>query len=143
MSPLLKNISQTYKNLYAPSINLVKKQIKMIPSTLTPQRQALDQAKKNAFRSIGGQAQEQGLFYSGYQPEKQGEYLGETYLPGIAEISNQGTQQRLTLLGALNELLMNQGKDVLGQFQTVSQRQAAERIARREIRAILEAAKIQ
>ena len=142
MDPLLKTATRTYRNLYQPSINLKRKQIGMIPGELKPQRLALDQAKKNYFRDVGVQAEDRGLFYSGYQPLEQGKYLGETYLPGMAQIEQAGLQKKFSLLDELNALLIGRGKDTLSQYQTAAGRRSQDRIARDDIRAMLEAARI-
>lgn len=136
------SISNTFNDIYRPAEQLYQQQLQAIPGQFTAKKTALEQAKTNAFRDIGTQAQDKGLFYSGYQPLKQGEYTGSTYLPGLANIATEEAQQRFDVLGALQKLLVQKGENVFSAFDKAQQRGSAERIAQNEINAILEAARI-
>lgn len=90
--------------------------------SLLPQQQLLDQSidandqsgaaqlggleatKDKAFKNITQTSQNKGLFFSGFAPNEQAEYLGGTYLPAVAQLQAQIAGARAQLLGKKADL---------------------------------------
>lgn len=53
---------------------------------------SLDQAKSNAFTSYGNTANSRGLFFSGFQPYEQNNYMQTKYNPGVTDANTKYTE---------------------------------------------------
>ena len=153
MANLLQTVTRQYNKLYQPQINVKKQQLAGLNGAFDAQKTALNQAKVNAFRGFDANAAGRNVFYSGYRPEAQAEYIGQTYTPELAKIGTAEATQRLGLLEELNKLLIQQGQDVFGRVDTLQNRaqerelskmQLAQerRLSNAEIAAMMKQAKI-
>lgn len=52
---------------------------------------SLDQAKANAFTTIGNNANAKGVLFSGYQPYENGQYVQNTYNPNVQKVNTAYT----------------------------------------------------
>lgn len=127
---LLQSVTKQYDRLYKPAINVKKQQIANLSGAFQPQADALIQAKKNAFRTFDTNAASRNMFYSGFAPEKQGEYIGETFAPGMAEIAIKEQGQRLGLLDELNKTLIERGENIFGRYDTLAQNNATNKLTK-------------
>ena len=109
---LFSTVSKQTKKLYKPTISSYRKQLKALPGQFDPRRASLEQAKKNAFRSAGHNAQRRNLFYSGAPIKEQADYVGNTYTPALAQVGTDQATQTNTLLDALNAIILQQGQDI-------------------------------
>lgn len=131
---LLKAVTKQYDPLYKPLIDTKTKQLSLLNNTFQPQVEAIKQAKVNAFRDIGTNAASRNVFYSGYQPEKQLQYIGETYTPALAKVATDEQTQRLGLIDELNKILVQRGTDIFGRYDTLAQGSASNKLAREQIK---------
>jgi hypothetical protein len=59
----------------------------------------LDAAKTNAFNTIEQNANNKGMYFSGFSPNAEATYTGSTYLPALAKLQATIANTRNTLLG--------------------------------------------
>lgn len=102
--------------IYNPQTQFIQSQIDLLPTYYNPQKEALKQAKVNAFRDIGNEAQSRGMFFSGFQPHEQARYLGEKYLPALAGYDIEMQKERQGLLGQIVGLNADRGQQMLGYY---------------------------
>lgn len=150
---LLSTIKTQANKIYQPQIKLIGERAKLLPTQYAAAEAGLAQEKTNNWRDLGVAAEGRGLFYSGYRPEKQAQYLGVNYLPKLAELNQKKIADRFALLEELNKLYAQRGKDIIGRYDTLRGRSldtklrkrelaSAKRISEKEIAAILKAAQI-
>lgn len=123
-APVVKNLSDIIAELN-PSIqgqrDLIQQQIKDNETSGTAQIAGLDQAKNNAFRRIVGESQDRGALFSGFSPEQEARYTGETYLPALAKLQQQiaATRGQLQMQNAqLDTNVFNQAFNRQGQQES-------------------------
>lgn len=87
-----------------PQYNLLDQQIASNDQSGQAQIAGIDATKNKAFKQIGQQSQNNGMFFSGFTPNEQADYLGTTYLPALANLQSQIAQTRQTLLGKKADL---------------------------------------
>lgn len=149
----LRTLNRQADQIYNPQIRNVQQQIGQVPGLYDPQREALRQAQRNAFRDIDAQAADTGMFYSGRPIEGQLRYTSETFTPQMAQIDQAQQQQLSGLAQALANLQIERGQSVLSRYDTGQQMSQAarlsreqlasqQRIAREQNRATLQAARI-
>lgn len=131
---LLSTVTKQYDPLYKPLIDTKQKQLSLLDNTFQPQIDSINQAKVNAFRNIGTNAASRGVFYSGYQPEAQAQYVGETYTPAIAKVATDQQTQRLNLVDELNKILVQRGTDIFGRYDTLAQNASDNALTKAQIR---------
>ena len=136
---LIRQREQELSRIYNPQVQLLEQQIQALPGQFEGQRSSLEQARVNAFRDIGTQAQRQGMFFSGFRPAEQARYLGERYLPGLQDITARQEEARLGLLGQITGLRGQQAESRINFLEQLRQEQATrqeqlrrERIAAQE-----------
>jgi uncharacterized phage infection (PIP) family protein YhgE len=80
-------------------------------SALDPQQQAdlsgLEAAKKDSFGQIETGANRRGMFFSGIPLQEQAKYVGQTYLPAVANLQGKYAQIRGNLKDSLANILAN------------------------------------
>lgn len=106
-APVVQNLNQILAELepaFGASRNLYNQQIGMIPGQTQAAKQATEYAKTNSFRDIARSANTRGLDFWGIPIEEQGRYLGEKYLPSLANIESSAIKQQTDLQLALAEL---------------------------------------
>lgn len=101
----------------------INDQINALPGQQAADTAALDTAKTNAFGDITNQANARGMTYSGMPIAEQSRYVGEKYLPAVANLKAGYAANRSKLAGSLASLNANQYKDAQ---DTLSKQQSAE-----------------
>lgn len=99
--------ASAYKSLgsvYDPQVKQVNTQIAQLAPQEQAQLSALDQAKANAFRDIGAQANSRGMLFSGFTPDQEAVYTGTKYLPAVAQTRATFQNSRNSLLDTINKL---------------------------------------
>lgn len=103
MARSLAEIMSSLNQNYDPQRNLVQSQIDALPGQQSAEQAGLDTAKSNAFGSITDAANQRGVVYSGVPINEQNKYVGEKYLPAVANLkstyANKGSQLQASLLG--------------------------------------------
>nr|MBA3679487.1 hypothetical protein [Candidatus Saccharibacteria bacterium] len=118
---------QRQNDLYNQSIN-----------DTNPMEQAdlggLEAAKTSSFKQIDTGANRRGMLFSGVPLAEQAQYVGQSYLPGVANLKNRYAEIRgnlkSSLVSALGNLDVEQnkyGRDIYG--QEVARDQEAARLA--------------
>lgn len=123
MAVNLGQVSNQYNALYQPQIDVIKEREKLLGQTALPKLEALNQAKRNAFRNFDVEANDKGLFYSGAPIEKRAQYIGETFTPQVAAVGTEQAQGRLDLAGELFKLLAERGQNIFSRFDTLTARE--------------------
>lgn len=101
MARSLAEILASRKNLYDPQRSLVNQQLSALPGQQQAELAGLDVAKDNSFRDITNDAVSRGGLYSGMPVNEQARYLGSTYLPARAQVSNTYASNAAKLQAAL------------------------------------------
>jgi hypothetical protein len=125
---LIQQRQQQIESIYKPQEQFIQQQKAALPGQFDGQRSALEQAKVNAFRDVGLQAQRRGMFFSGFQPAEQARYLGEKFLPGMQDIAARQEQSRLGLL----EKLIGLRTQKAGEMNTFRERLRQEALQRQQ-----------
>jgi hypothetical protein len=97
----LDDILATLQPGYAGQEAVYNSQIAALPGQEAGAIQGLDVAKGNAFTDINRGANAKGLAFSGIPIEEQGRYIGEKYLPAVANLKNETQNKTFTLQQAL------------------------------------------
>lgn len=146
--PVVRSLADLYNSqsaVYDPQVKAAQDQIAQTQQAGTAQIAGLDVAKTNAFNGIDQTAASRGALFSGFSPDAQASYVGEKYLPALANVqatNNQAVQglnstitglradqqkQAQTLQeGDLNKLYDYQKTQSDRQFQTQQAQQAYE-----------------
>lgn len=104
MQPTVQSLDQIIASLnpaYDPSRALYNQQIQTLPGAEDTAIKGLDAAKVNSFRDINTSANSKGLAFSGIPSEEQARYLGEKYLPAVANVKAGTQKQTFALQQAL------------------------------------------
>ena len=104
MARTIDQIQAELNAAYQPQADIVNQQIAALPQYYGEQQQALDVARQNAYRDILGGASARGMAYSGMPIAEQTRYMGTKYLPALAGLAQQQSQQRASLQSALNDI---------------------------------------
>lgn len=104
MAREIQQIMQELETAYAPQRQAVQERMGQLPGYYEAQRAGVDTARTNAFQDITRQANARGVVYSGAPIQEQQRYVGERYLPALAQLSGQEGEQRFGLQQALNQL---------------------------------------
>jgi uncharacterized protein YbjQ (UPF0145 family) len=123
------------QGLYAPQIAGIQQQIEQLPGQYEAQKSSLQQAKENAFRDITKTAARGGMFFTGFTPREQARYLGEKYLPGLQQLSQQETAARQGLLNQITGLQGQQRAAGLTYLDTLRGYQRADELAAKQLAA--------
>lgn len=65
----------------------------------------IEAKKTKAFGQIEQQAQNKGMYFSGFSPEEQAGYTSDTYLPALASLQKSINDTRTSILGQKNSLM--------------------------------------
>lgn len=104
MAREIQQIMQELETAYAPQRQAVQERMDQLPGFYAAQRAGAETARSNAFQDITRQANARGVVYSGAPIQEQQRYVGERYLPALAQLSGQEGEQRFGLQQALNQL---------------------------------------
>ena len=135
MARAIEQIVQELETAYAPQRQAVQERINQLPGYYQAQREGADVARTNAFADITRQANARGMVYSGAPIQEQQRYVGERYLPALAQLSGQEGEQRFNLQQALNQL----GERQLTYAQGIRQKEMELDETRRQFDAQLQA----
>jgi len=100
----IDQITAELNSAYQPQIDVVNKQMAELPAYYQAQQGGLDTAKTNAFGDITNMASSRGMSYSGMPIAEQSRYVGEKYLPAMAQLKQQQTQQQYGLQTNINDI---------------------------------------
>lgn len=104
MARTIEQITSELNSVYQPQVDQVNTQLAELPKFYEAQNAGLGVAKENAFRDITGAASARGMVYSGMPIAEQSRYVGEKYLPALAQLQQQQSQQKFGLQGQLNDI---------------------------------------
>lgn len=120
MAQAYGDIYNSLASVYDPQTSLINQQIAALPGQEKVQTDALNQAKVNAFKDIDNSANSKGILFSGFSPDQQASYIGTKYLPALAGVKQQTSDNQFKLQSALNDVTANRSKqaqDTLAQQQ--------------------------
>lgn len=135
MARAIEQIMAELETAYAPQKQAVQERMNQLPGYYEAQRAGAETAKTNAFQDIMRQANARGVGYSGAPIQEQQRYLGDRYLPALAQLSGQEGQERYGLQQALGQL----GERQLTYAQQIRQKEMELDEARRQFDAQLAA----
>jgi len=104
----LSDIYNSLNTAYNPQRDLYNSQIAGLGAQTDAQVQGLGQQKQNAFNDITNGANANGMFYSGAPEQEQQRYVGGTYLPALANLQANASNQKYGLEQALAGVGVNQ-----------------------------------
>lgn len=110
-APQVQSLNQILAQLdpaYAPQRQLITQQQATLPGQEAGTLAGLDAARANNFRYINTDANSKGLAFSGIPATEQARYLGEKYLPAVADVKKNTQTQQFTLAQALAQLSAEQ-----------------------------------
>ena len=111
MARALADIMTELSSVYNPQRTAANEQYNQGIGAVDPQQQAdlagLEAAKKDSFGQIEQGANRRGMFYSGVPIAEQSKYVGQNYLPAVANLSNRYAQIRGNLRQSLADTLAN------------------------------------
>lgn len=102
MPPTVQNLQDIIGQItaaQAPEQSQIDQNISNNETSGAGQVAGLDAAKTNAFNTIEQNAQNKGMYFSGFSPNAQATYTGSTYLPALAKLQATIANTRNTLLG--------------------------------------------
>lgn len=124
---------------YQQQENLYNQQIAAIPGQTDAQVAGLEVGKQNAFRDINRSANSKGMAFSGMPIEEQTRYVGEKYMPAVANLKNDAANKQFTLQQALAGLGTEKRNAALttqrGQQQALQEYQQREEDYQRQVAA--------
>lgn len=107
MPPVVQSLDQILAELdpaYAPQRQLFQQQQTLLPGQQATAKQGLEVGKQNAFRDVNTNANSKGLAFSGIPAAEQTRYLGEKFLPAVANMESDFQKQGFTLAQAIASL---------------------------------------
>lgn len=110
---------------YDPEVQSVNNQLNAIPGQQQQALSSLDQAKVNAFKTIGNNANARGLLFSGYQPDQQESYTKNTYQPGVQKVNDTAAANTKSLQDKITEINRARSVDAATLVQNTKDQQAA------------------
>lgn len=143
MARSIDQITAELGSVYNPQIEQVNQQLAALPAYYTAQQGGLDTAKTNAFTDIGNQASAKGMSYSGMPIAEQSRYVGEKYLPAMAQLSKQQSDQTFGLKGQLTDIYGKRMSQAQALQQAELDREEQARQAEANRQAQLQAARMQ
>jgi hypothetical protein len=100
LDQILTEIDATYK----PQRDQYNKSISEVDPAQEAEVAGLESAKKDAFGQIDQTANRRGMFYAGAPIAEQQRYVGQQFLPSIANLRSKYAQQKFDLTNALNKV---------------------------------------
>jgi hypothetical protein len=89
---------------YKPQADIIDNSIASNNASGADQIAGLDAKKTTAFKTIDQNANNRGMYFSGFRPNEQANYTGGTYLPALANLQNTIAATRESLLGKKADL---------------------------------------
>lgn len=107
LSDILTELNSTYNPQRQAQTDVYNQNL----AAVDPQQQAdlsgLEAAKKDSFSQIETGANRRGMFFSGIPLQEQAKYVGQNYLPAVANLQNRYAQIRCNLRQSLADTLAN------------------------------------
>lgn len=103
----LQTLINQYSSAFDPQKALIDTQIQQNDQSGAAQEAGLTAKKDQAFTQIGQDAQNHGMFFSGFTPDEQAKYTANTYLPALAQLQSTIANTRTQLLGKKAEMDTN------------------------------------
>lgn len=116
----LDQIISSRASLYDPQKQLVQQQLDALPGQEQTDEAALDTAKTNAFSDITNSANSKGMLYSGAPIQEQQQYVGEKYLPALANVKATESDNQSKLEQALLGINQNESTAAQSIYDTES-----------------------
>lgn len=135
MAQTIEQIVAELDNAYRPQVDLIQKQLAELPAYYQAQEQGLNVARENAFRDITGQANQRGVLYSGMPIQEQTRYTGERYLPALAGLKRQQSEQTTNYQSRINDIRSRQYQQAQSVRQNQLQNELQAQIERERIAA--------
>lgn len=107
MPPAVRDLNSLIAEQYSslqPQLGLLDQSIAANDSAGSAQVAGIEAKKTAAFKGIGQEAQDKGMFFSGFAPNEEANYVGGTYLPALAQLESEIVSSRNNLLGKKAEL---------------------------------------
>lgn len=95
----LQALIAEYGKAYDPQRALIDADINANAASGQAQEAGLDAKKTTAFKQIGQNSQNKGMFFSGFSPNEEATYTAGTYLPALAQLQATIAATRSSLLG--------------------------------------------
>lgn len=114
MARTLQQIVDSLNPTYTPQKDLVNAQINAVPGEEAATEASLNTAKDNSFASITNKANASGMLYSGAPINEQQSYLGEKFLPAVANAKAASTSKLTNLQSQLLQITQDQNDKAYG-----------------------------
>lgn len=143
MARSIDQITAELASVYNPQIEQVNSQLAELPKFYEAQNAGLGVAKENAFRDITGAASSRGMVYSGMPIAEQSRYVGEKYLPAMAQLQQKQSEQTYGLKSQLTDIYGKRMSQAQALQQAELDREEQARQAEANRQAQLQAARMQ
>lgn len=110
MSQSIEDIIKELDAGYNPSRQLLQQKIDSLPGQADAQITGLNAQKDAAFNDILGGARDRGMGFAGIPLAEQAKYTATDFLPAVAKVRQSQNDSQTSLLGALNDLNIDQRK---------------------------------
>jgi hypothetical protein len=127
MARALQDIITELNSVYNPQRDVYNQQLGTLDPQLEAEQQGLQAQKQDSFQQITDQANRRGMFYSGLPIAEEQKYVGQQYLPAIANLRGKYANQRFGLQETLAKLTSDQYNQASGLRQGELDREEAQR----------------
>lgn len=110
----LQSLISQYSAAFDPQRQQIDESIQANDNSGAAQQAGLAAQQQQAFRGIEQNAQNKGMFFSGFSPNEQANYTSGTYLPALANLQAAIAQTRAGLLGKRADLDTSARQSALG-----------------------------
>lgn len=137
--PPVRDLQQLVNELgqaYAPATQLIDQSLSNQQQIAQDNAAAAEAQKQQEFRGIEQTAQNRGMYFSGFTPNEQAQYVSANYLPALAKFRTDLEEARLAALGKKADIQTSVFNQALGiresdlaaqrQYQTEQERRAYE-----------------
>jgi hypothetical protein len=114
--PVVQNLNDIISQIqaaYKPQQDIIDQSINQNEQGGQAQVAGLDAKKTQAFKTIDQNANNRGMYFSGFRPNEQATYTGSTYLPALANLQSTIATARNTLLGKKADLTVQGNNQAL------------------------------
>lgn len=137
MARALQDILTELNAVYDPQRQSYNQQIQTLDPQLEAEQKGLQATKEDSFQQITNNANRRGLLYSGLPVQEEQKYIGQQFLPAVANLRAKYSSQRFGLQDAIAKITADQYNNAYGirnkELQVEEeQRQFNERLAAQE-----------
>ena len=108
MARALQDIITELNSVYQPQRDSYQQQITSLDPQLEAEQAGLQAQKQDSFQQITDQANRRGLFYSGLPVAEEQKYVGQQFLPAIANLRAKYSAQKFGLQDAIAKITADQ-----------------------------------